>query len=234
MQTSVWLRWSAMHPCVDVLLPRTSTNEAAAAARARTSATSTASAAGFMRWTSAGAAACFSLVVVITVRRLDADAARAALPELAAVLHDCVEAGESVSFLAGFTLEDARSFYESLLPELERGTRVLVAAFEDGELVGSAQLVHAWPPNSQHRAEVVKLVVHRSARGRGVGHALMERLEEEARADGKTLLVLDAVSGGLADALYERLGWTRFGIVPGYALDPSGVPRDAAFFYKRL
>jgi ribosomal protein S18 acetylase RimI-like enzyme len=171
---------------------------------------------------------------VITVRRLDADAARAALPELAAVLHDCVEAGESVGFLAGFTLEQGRAFYESLLPELERGTRVLLAAYDGDELVGTVQLVHAWPPNSHYRAEVVKLVVHRRARGRGIGRALMERLEREARNEGKTLLVLDAVSGGLAAGLYERLGWTRFGIVPDYALDPVGTPRDAAFFYKRL
>ncbi len=96
------------------------------------------------------------------------------------------------------------------------------------------QLVHAWPPNSQYRAEVVKLVVHRRARGRGIGRELMERLETEARADGKTLLVLDAVADGVAAGLYERLGWTRFGVVPGYALDPGGTPQDAAFFYKHL
>jgi ribosomal protein S18 acetylase RimI-like enzyme len=171
---------------------------------------------------------------VIAVRRLDAAAARIALPELAAALHDCVDAGDSVSFLAGFTLADARAFYETLLPELERGTRVLLAAYDGEELVGSVQYVHAWPPNSQHRAEVAKLVVHRRARGRGAGRALMERLEDEARADGKSLLVLDTVSGGVADHLYERLGWTRLGIVPGYALDPGGTPCAAAFFYKHL
>src|SRR5690348_10887674 len=100
---------------------------------------------------------------MIEVRRLDAQAARAALDELGSVLHDCVAAGDSVSFLDGFTLDDACAFYESLLPELERGTRVLLAAYDDGDLVGSVQLVHAWPPNSQHRAEVAKLVVHRRA-----------------------------------------------------------------------
>ncbi len=171
---------------------------------------------------------------MIEVRRLDPVTARAALDELASVLHDCVSAGDSVSFLDGFTLDDARAFYGTLLPELERGTRVLLAAYDDGELVGSVQLVHAWPPNSQHRAEVAKLVVHRRARGRGAGRALMERLEEEARADGKTLLVLDTVSGRVADHLYEQLGWTRFGIVPDYALDTGGRPEAAAFFYKHL
>src|SRR5205085_2812236 len=133
---------------------------------------------------------------------------------LADTLADAVAAGDSVSFLAGFTVEDARAFYEAQLPEVERGTRVQLAAFDDGELIGSVELVHSWPPNSQYRAEVAKLVVHRRARGRGAGRALMERLEREALADGKTLLILDTVSGGIADGLYERLGWTRYGIVP--------------------
>jgi GNAT superfamily N-acetyltransferase len=171
---------------------------------------------------------------MIEVRRLDAAAARAALDDLGDVLHDCVDAGDSVSFLEGFTRDDARAFYESLLPELERGTRVLLAAYHGGELVGSVQFVYAWPPNSQHRAEVAKLLVRRRARGRGAGRALMERLEVEARAAGKSLLVLDTVSGGVADHLYERLGWIRFGIVPGYALDTGGTPEAAAFFYKHL
>jgi GNAT superfamily N-acetyltransferase len=168
------------------------------------------------------------------IRRLDAAAARAAVPGLAAVLCDCVDAGDSVSFLSGLTLAEAVAFYEGLLPEVERGTRVILAAYDGAGLAASVQLAHAWPPNSQYRADVAKLVVHRRARGRGIGRALMERLEDEARADGKTLLILDTVSGGIADGLYERLGWSRFGIVPGYALDPFGQPRDAAFFYKHL
>jgi len=168
------------------------------------------------------------------IRRLDAAEVRAEVPRLAVVLHDAVDAGDSVSFLDDFTVADAQAFYEAMLPEVERGTRIVLAAFDDGDLVASVQLVHAWPPNSQHRAEVVKLVVHRRAQGRGIGRALMERLEVEARAEGKTLLVLDAVDGGIAAGLYERLGWTCFGVVPGYAMDPGGTPRDAAFFYKHL
>jgi GNAT superfamily N-acetyltransferase len=170
----------------------------------------------------------------VEVRRLDASAARNALGELAEVLVDAVEGGDSVSFMAGLRPDEAREFFESLLPELERGTRVLLAAYAEGELVGTVQLVHAWPPNSQHRAEVAKLLVHRRARGRGVGRALMERLEEEARANGKTLLVLDTVSERAADRLYDRLGWTRLGTVRGYARDPDGSFCDATFFYKQV
>ncbi|HWJ32890.1 MAG TPA: GNAT family N-acetyltransferase [Gaiellaceae bacterium] len=170
----------------------------------------------------------------VTVERLTAAEARSALDALATVLVDAVDGGDSVSFMAGLSLDEAREFYESLLPEIERGTRVLLAASVDGDLVGTVQLVHAWPPNSQHRADVAKLLVHRRARGHGVGRALMERLEDEARADGKSLLILDTVSDRAADRLYVRLGWTRLGAVPDYARDPDGSFCDATFFYKHL
>ncbi|MGN6798128.1 MAG: GNAT family N-acetyltransferase [Gaiellaceae bacterium] len=172
--------------------------------------------------------------MAVDVRRLDAAEVRDAIDELAAVLVDAVEGGDSVSFMDGFGTDDARDFYESLIPEVERGTRVLLAAYVDGELVGTVQFVHAWPPNSQHRADVAKLLVHRRARGAGVGRALMEQLEVEARADGKTLLILDTVAERAADRLYERLGWTRLGTVPDFARDPDGSFCDATFFYKHL
>ena len=172
--------------------------------------------------------------MAVEVRRLDSEATRDALDDLAAVLADAVDGGDSVSFMDGFTAGDARAFYASLIPELEQGARVLLAAYVDDELVGTVQLVHAWPPNSQHRAAVAKLLVHRRARGHGVGRALMEQLEHEARADGKTLLILDTVAGRAADRLYERLGWTRLGTVPDFALDPDGSFCDATFFYKHL
>ena len=170
----------------------------------------------------------------VEVKRLTVAEATAELDALAEVLADAVEGGDSVSFMDGFGTGDARAFYESLLPEVERGTRVLLAAYVEGELVGTVQLVHAWPPNSQHRADVAKLLVHRRARGQGVGQALMEQLEREARADGKTLLILDTVAERSADRLYGRLGWTRLGTVPRYARDPDGSFCDATFFYKHL
>lgn len=170
----------------------------------------------------------------VEVKRLTVAEAEAELDALAEVLADAVEGGDSVSFMNGFDADDARAFYESLLPELEHGTRVLLAAYLDDDLVGTVQLVHAWPPNSQHRADVAKLLVHRRARGQGVGKALMEQLEREARADGKSLLILDTVADRAADRLYGRLGWTRLGTVPRFARDPDGSFCDATFFYKHL
>jgi GNAT superfamily N-acetyltransferase len=168
------------------------------------------------------------------IRRLDACAARAALDGLAAVLVDCVEGGASVSYMAPFSHDDARAVFEEVAAEVECGRRVLLAAFEDGDVVGTVQVNLATPPNQPHRGEVAKLLVRRSARRRGIAAQLMEAAEREALADGRTLLVLDTVTGDGAERLYERLGWKRVGVIPNYALYPDGRTCDTTVFYKQL
>ena len=168
------------------------------------------------------------------IRRLDAGEARAELDRLAAVLHDCVEGGASVRWLAPFSRDDARAAFEAVAVDVERGGRVLLAAYADGELVGTVQIVPATQPNSPHRGEIVQLLVHRSARRQGVAAQLMDAAETEARAEGWTLLVLDTVTGDAAERLYERLGWTKVGVIPDYALYPDGRPCDTTIFFKQL
>jgi GNAT superfamily N-acetyltransferase len=170
----------------------------------------------------------------IEVRRLAATDVHEQLDALAAVLHDCVAGGASVSYMAPFSLEQARSAFEGFVAEAEQGRRLILAAFVAGDLVGTVQVILALPPNQPHRAEIAKLLVHRQARGRGIAQLLMERAEVEARAEGKTLLVLDAVTGGDAARLYVRLGWTTVGVIPGYALYPDGRPCDTTVFWKAL
>jgi GNAT superfamily N-acetyltransferase len=120
--------------------------------------------------------------------------------------------------MAPFSHEQARAEFEEMAAEVERGRRLLLAAFDDGTLVGTVQVILAVPPNQPHRGEIAKLLVHRSARKRGIARQLMEQAESEARAEGKTLLVLDTVTGDPAERLYTRLGWTRVGVIPNYAL----------------
>jgi ribosomal protein S18 acetylase RimI-like enzyme len=170
----------------------------------------------------------------IEVRRLGAAEARTELDGLANVLVDCVEGGASVSYLAPFSHEQARAAFEAVAAEVERGRRLILAAFAQGELVGTVQVVLAMPPNQPHRAEIAKLLVRRSARRRGIARRLMARAEREALAEGKTLLVLDTVTGDDAERLYERLGFTKAGVIPGYALYPDGRPCDTTIFWKRL
>jgi GNAT superfamily N-acetyltransferase len=170
----------------------------------------------------------------IEIRRLEENEVTAQLDGLASVLADCVAGGASVSYMAPFSHEDARVAFEAVAAEVGQGRRLLLAAFSDGDLVGTVQVILALPPNQPHRGEIAKLLVHRSARRRGVAQLLMERAEEEARAEGKTLLVLDTVTGDNAERLYERLGWTRVGVIPGYALYPDGRPCDTTVFWKSL
>jgi GNAT superfamily N-acetyltransferase len=170
----------------------------------------------------------------IEIRRLGGAELHAQLDGLASVLADCVAGGASVSYMAPFSQEQARAAFEGMVAEVEQGRRLLLAAFAEGRLVGTVQVILALPPNQPHRAEIAKLLVHRSARKRGIAQRLMEQAESEARAEGKTLLVLDTVSGDDAERLYTRLGWTRVGVIPGYALYPDGRPCDTTVFWKAL
>ena len=170
----------------------------------------------------------------IEIRRLAPADVRAHLDGLAGVLVDCVAGGASVSYLAPFSHDDARAVFEAFEVEVEQGRRLLLAAFADGELVGTVQVILAVPPNQPHRGEIAKLLVHRAARRRGIARLLMESAEAQALAEGKTLLVLDTVTGDNAERLYERLGWNRVGVIPGYALFPDGTPCDTTVFWKSL
>jgi GNAT superfamily N-acetyltransferase len=170
------------------------------------------------------------------VRRLDAREAEARAAELAVVLVDCVEGGASVSFMAPLSVDKAEGFWREVAAGVAAGGRVLLVAEdrESGGIAGTVQVLLDLPENQPHRAEVAKMLVHRSARRQGLGGMLMRAAAEAAREEGRTLLVLDTVTGSDADRLYERLGWTRVGVVPGYALMPDGAPGDATFFYLSL
>jgi GNAT superfamily N-acetyltransferase len=170
------------------------------------------------------------------VRCLTANETAARVAELSAVLIDCVEGGASVSFMAPLAPERAKAFWRHVAEGVAGGDRLLLVAEDEasGALLGTVQVVYAVPENQPHRADVAKMLVHRSARRRGVGEHLMRAAEQAALAAGRTVLVLDTVTGSDAERLYTRLGWTRVGVVPDYALWPDGRLCDTTFFYKRL
>jgi GNAT superfamily N-acetyltransferase len=168
-----------------------------------------------------------------SLRRLHAvDAAQ--LNQLADVLIDCVEGGASVSFMLPFNRDRALAFWVRVAKDVAAGKRALVVA-EDGQgICGTVQLIFDLPENQPHRADLAKMLVHRRARRKGLGAALMQAAEATARECGKTLLVLDAVTDGDAARLYEKLGWVRVGDIPNYALFPKGGYCSTTYFYRNL
>ncbi len=170
----------------------------------------------------------------ITLRRLASpDAAQ--IRGLAEVLCDCVDGGASVSFMQPLTTERAEAFWRGVADGVARGERaLLVAEAAGGTIVGTVQLVLAQPENQPHRADVAKMLVQRRARRHGLGAALMQAVEREAAHEGRSLLVLDTVTGGDAERLYARLGWQRCGVIPDYALWPSGGLCATTVFYKAV
>ncbi len=155
---------------------------------------------------------------------------------LADVLQDVVESGASVGFMSPLPRARALEFWRNNLASAGRGERIVLVAEDaaDGGLLGTVQVVLAMPDNQPHRGDVAKLQVHRRARRRGVGEALMNAIEAAARGAGKTLLVLDTVTGGDAERLYARMGWRRVGEIPEYALWPRGGLCGTTVFYKKL
>ncbi|EIM26968.1 GNAT family N-acetyltransferase [Microvirga lotononidis] len=172
----------------------------------------------------------------IIIRHLSPQESAEQVPALSAVLIDCVEGGASVSFMAPLTQERADAFWQGVAEGVARGERILLVAQEEtsGRIVGTVQVVLKQPENQPHRADIAKMLVHGRARKRGIGAALMKAAEDAARAAGKTVLVLDTVTGGDAERLYERAGWTRSGVIPNYALWPKGGFCDTTVFYKQL
>ncbi len=170
----------------------------------------------------------------LVVEALDA-AAASAERRLSEILIACVAAGAAVSFLQPLAPEAARVAWRKVAAEVAAGSRILLAAWAEGALVGTVQLDLGTPPNQPHRADVAKLLVDPAARRQGIGRALMRRAEQTAQRVGRSLLVLDTRAGDSAEPLYRSLGWHEAGRIPGYALNPDGQGyHDTVYFWRRL
>lgn len=154
--------------------------------------------------------------------------------ELAALLVETVEGGASVGFLSPLGREAAACWWRERAASVDAGShRVWIA--RDGErIAGTIGLSRAPLPNARHRAEVAKLMVRPSVRGRGLGGRLLDAAERSAAADGITLLILDTESGSPAERLYRAAGWTESGSIPDYAADPAGVLKPTTFYFKTV
>ena len=158
----------------------------------------------------------------------------ATIDGLVDVLRDCVEGGASVGFMLPLEHARAQCFWEDVARGVAARQRVLLVARDAAGICGTVQLILELPDNQPHRADIAKMQVHRRVRRRGLGAALMRAAEAAALARGRHLLVLDAVTGGDGARLYERLGWTRVGDIPRYALWPRGGYVGTTYYYRDL
>ncbi|WP_418959969.1 GNAT family N-acetyltransferase [Streptomyces tritici] len=154
---------------------------------------------------------------------------------LAELLCDAVDGGASIGFLAPLEPAEAAAWWRTAAEEAERGVRDIWAAYGPGErLLGVVTLVRGDKANGRHRGEIARLVVHREARGRGLGARLLAAAEAAAAEAGLRLLVLDTETDSPAERLYRTAGWTAAGVIPDYAADPGGALRPTTLYYKRL
>ena len=155
------------------------------------------------------------------------------LPELCELLLDSINHGASVGFHSELNEEKAHTYWQQVYSSLSHGTVLWIAA-EDEHVLGSVQLSQCQKENGRHRAEVQKLFVHSSARGKGISSKLMHTLESYALAHQRTLLVLDTQTGSLAEQIYQHMGWTKAGEIPNYASSPDGTLHPTSYYYKEL
>jgi GNAT superfamily N-acetyltransferase len=166
---------------------------------------------------------------------LTPDEAQARRSELIDLLVDSVENGASVNFIKPMTRAKADAWWDGALASHARGERVILAAVQNNRLDGTVQLVPAPQENQAFRADIAKMLVHSRARRLGLGMALLQAAEDEARRIGRTLLTLDTETGSAGDRLYAKAGWIKFGEVPGFATTAEGSRRaTCSFYYKEL
>jgi GNAT superfamily N-acetyltransferase len=154
--------------------------------------------------------------------------------ELAALLMETVEGGSSVGFLAPLDRNAAAAWWRERAASVDAGHHQVWIARDGERVAGTIGLVLPALPNARHRAEVAKLMVRPSARGRGLGRALLSTVERSAAEQGFSLLILDTETGSPAERIYQSAGWTECGSIPGYAGDPAGVLKATTFYYKTV
>ena len=150
--------------------------------------------------------------------------------QLAELIVTVVNDGASIGYLPPMAFADADAYWHTVLSP----NRVLLLAEEAGQIVGSAQLFLEPRPNGNHRAEVAKVMVHPTARRRGLGRSLMMRLEEIARRNERSLLVLDTRDGDPSNQLYQSLGFVEVGKIPNYCRSEKGGFDATVVYYKQL
>lgn len=169
---------------------------------------------------------------MLALQKLSSTNTTTYLPALIELLQDSVESGASIGFLPPLSYQEAEAYWQSVFTSVADGSRILLIATDDERGVGTVQLDLCQKANGLHRAEVMKVMVHTSARRRGLGRRLMQAIEEEARAAHRTTLVLDTREGDASNNLYQSVGWQLAGVIPQFARNADGSLAGTVLYYK--
>jgi GNAT superfamily N-acetyltransferase len=173
-------------------------------------------------------------VTQLIIRSVNATELAGVLKDLVHVFRDTVNSGSPLGFMPPITMETSRDYWLSIKPQVVSGARILLVASYESTVVGSAQLELSQRTNSLHRADVQRVFVARSLRGRGVGSALMREVEDVARAQGRSLLTLNTRYNEPAHAWYKSLGYADVGVIPGWTVGANGERYDHVTMFKEL
>ena len=104
------------------------------------------------------------------------------------------------------------------------GLSATFGAFDGDALVGTVSIEYFAKPKTRHKGHVIGMYTAPSARGKGVGRALLDAVVAHARArEGLLTLTLTVTDGNEAAVnLYRRVGFQVFGVEPMAIRTPSG------------
>ena len=170
------------------------------------------------------------------INTLSAADIQTSMSQLVALFQDALDSGAALGFLPPLSTEAATAYWQRVAEGVQTGALVLLVARDatTHEIVGTVQLAPAPQSNGRHRAEVMKMMVHRRARRRGVARQLLHALEAEARLRGRTTLVLDTRAGDVAEPLYQSVGYRMAGTIPDFAQSADGSLHATVLYYKLL
>ena len=130
------------------------------------------------------------------------------------------------------TEEQEREFLQS---KIDAERELMLVAMVDGKHAGNCSLMRVGGLSRyRHRCDV-GIALYQEYCGRGIGKVMLETILEVARKLGYEQAELEVISGNeSAIALYEKLGFVRYGTFPDSMKYSDGTYRDAYIMMKKL
>lgn len=122
--------------------------------------------------------------------------------------------GGAVGFLPDAPERDVLAAAEHVVREVRAGRETMIV-IETGALLAGAVFLRRGPgPMVEHRADLLRLMVHPDLQGQGWGTRLLDAAVAHAAETGLQQLLLSARGGTRLPEFYAKQGWTEVGRWP--------------------